>query len=114
MKRRKVTVRYTDDEYDTLLTFMDKYYDTPEGNVSDFIRKKTLKAGVPISIDKDIRDLKYQINKVGVNVNQIAKKMNCDMIYSTDVEYVTDEIQNIEKQFTNLIEIVKEKANGNH
>lgn len=113
-KRRKITVRLTNDEYDELLFMMKEYYATPDGNVSDFVRKKILKAGIPINIDKDIRDVKYQINKVGVNVNQIAKKINSGFIFSSDVDYVVDEIKIIEQQFTQLVNIVKEKTNGNH
>lgn len=70
-RNRKVTVRFTEEEFQYLSKFGD--------NLSDVIRDvfiKTFKQkNIVINTKKDIRFI-GAINSIGVNVNQITKKYN--------------------------------------
>lgn len=56
-------------------------------NVTKYIRKIALNGSINIYNFKDAHSIIYEINKIGVNVNQIAKKVNeTDNIYKVDVE----------------------------
>lgn len=70
-RNRKVTVRFTEEEFQYLSKFGD--------NLSDVIRDvfiKTFKQkNIVINTKKDLRFI-GAINSIGVNVNQITKKYN--------------------------------------
>lgn len=71
IRNRKVTVRFTEDEY----KFLNKFGE----NKSDVIRvvfiKTFKKKNITINTNKDPRFV-FAINKIGVNINQITKKYN--------------------------------------
>lgn len=75
---RKFTFRLTQEEYEFLLE-SSKQTDISEENyktLSDFIRESVLEKNGYHSraIKKQLYDLKYEIHKIGVNVNQVTKK----------------------------------------
>jgi len=72
-------------------------------DMSEFIRATLLeKTGYQSSMVKlQLRDLLFEINKVGVNINQIAKKYNSNMGNQKD-------LHNIMEQQTKLCEMVEE------
>ena len=55
--------------------------------------------GYLIKVDySDIKDLAYEINRIGNNINQIAHKINAEnAIYKSDIEEVQDKIDLIWK-----------------
>lgn len=72
IRKRVFQVHLSDAEYD-LLTEKAEYCNITK---SDFIRKQILD-GVVIKYETcDIRDMINEINHIGVNINQIAKKVN--------------------------------------
>ena len=75
-------------------------------NMSEYIRK-IINDGVIIKYDiNGLRDLCNEINKIGVNINQIAKQVN-----STKSIYGND-IANLQLQFDNLFDMVINKLLG--
>ena len=70
-RNRKVTVRFTEEEFQYLSKFGD--------NLSDVIRDVFIKTfrqkNIVINTKKDMRFIEA-INRIGVNVNQITKKYN--------------------------------------
>lgn len=114
MKKIKITFRVTPEEYENILQAVDVYYPNTSGKTSEYVRQKVLHSDVPIGIDKEIRELKYQIRKVGTNINQIAKKINAGFGYAVDATYAIEEVQKIEQSFERLLEIVEDKKSGDY
>ena len=114
MKEVKISFRITKEELEILDEEMKAYYPIIEGKRSTYIREKVLHGELPPTIRQDVRDIQYQVNKIGVNVNQIAKKMNAGYVYNTDADHVMDGIQKVEEQIEKLMKILEGKRNGNH
>ncbi len=114
MKEVRVSFRVSHQEHDEIISAVEQHYNDVDGKVSEYIRQKVLHSDLPIGIDKDIRDLKYQIQKVGTNINQIAKKFNAGFGYETDANDAVEEIRKIEIAFEKLLEIVEEKKHGHY
>ncbi|MCI6552699.1 MAG: MobC family plasmid mobilization relaxosome protein [Lachnospiraceae bacterium] len=55
--------------------------------------------GYVINVDySNLKELAYEINKIGVNINQIAHKINIkDAVYQTDMDEVKEKIDLIWK-----------------
>jgi len=64
---------------------------TGEDNLGRYMRKMALD-GFIINVDHtDIKELTYEINKIGVNINQIAKKVNeKDYVSQKDMDELKD------------------------
>lgn len=100
-RNRKFTFRLTQEEYEFLLE-RSKQADISGKNyktLSDFIRESTLeKNGYHSRIIKEqLHDLKYEIRKIGVNVNQVTKKINGGFGTLKDVETLESSLLGIEK-----------------
>ena len=76
MKDRRLTIRFTQDEYDHLL----KSRDNEKVKLSAHIRNIALSQSghSDVRIDKQLDTLNYNVRKIGVNINQIANKLNAD------------------------------------
>lgn len=61
-----------------------------------------------IKIDfSSLDNLAYEINKIGVNINQIARIANSDKhIYKSDIEYLREKQERIEEMLCNYYDIV--------
>jgi Bacterial mobilisation protein (MobC) len=63
---------------------------------SKLIRKLSLEGDLVIYDFKSAHDLIYEINKIGVNVNQLAKKANeIQSIYKSDIDNLQREYENL-------------------
>ena len=76
MKDRRLTIRFTQDEYDHLL----KSRDNEKVKLSAHIRNIALSQSghSDVRIDKQLDTLNYNVRKIGVNINQIGNKLNAD------------------------------------
>ena len=77
LKERKVTFRMTEDEYNFLLTKSNNSSENLNGkeNVSGFIRETLLsETGYRnVFLERQLKDLRYEIRKIGTNINQVVK-----------------------------------------
>ena len=98
-KDRLVSVRFTDNEYDFLLNLARRKKVKP----SQFLRNSIKSKSVLLSqYEKEIKSLLlFQVNKIGNNLNQLAKKVNSGF---ADTDLILATLQNIE---FNLLELVK-------
>lgn len=72
IRDKQLNIRLTDTEYE-IVKDKAKYCGL---NISDFIRKQ-ITDGVVIKYESfDIKELANELNKIGVNINQIAKHIN--------------------------------------
>lgn len=63
---------------------------------SEYLRNMALKGSVIVFDMKTINDLIYEINKIGVNINQIARKVNeFDTIHKSDVIMLRQEYEEL-------------------
>ena len=75
--------------------------------MSDMIRK-FIRDGVIIKYEPfDIKELSNEINKVGVNINQIARTIN-----EKGGNYDKEDMDDIRREFQNLFEIIFNKVYG--
>ncbi len=93
-KDKRVTIRFTDDEYNQLKAKADEL----DISLSTYIRKKTLGNRERISTKCD-KKLLYEINRIGNNLNQIAK--HCNINKSVD-KLVLKSLVEIEKKLNDL------------
>lgn len=106
---RKFTFRLTQEEYEFLLERF-KQEDVSGKNyktLSDFIRESTLeKNGYHGRMIKEqLYDLKYEIRKIGVNINQVTKKINGGFGTTKDVEILESSLLGIE----NYLKVYEER-----
>lgn len=95
-KDKRVTIRFSDDEYELLKQKADDFDIT----LSNYIRKKALGNRERIT-NKCTKELLYHINRIGNNLNQIAKQ--CNINQSVD-KLVLKELVEIERQLNKLLE----------
>lgn len=76
-------------------------------SMSDFIRKQIID-GVIIKYDRlDIKTLSNELNKIGVNINQIAKCVN-----EKGGEYDRQDMDNLIEEFQNIQTLIYSKVWG--
>lgn len=82
-------------------------------NFSGYLRKKILEESgwKRVSTDRELRELNYQIRKIGININQVAAKINSGYRGSDAVRQLQKDISEIQQK----VECFTRKLNdGNH
>lgn len=96
--KKRVEVYFDLDDYEKLQQRSSKAFLT----VSEFIRKSSLEGEIIVYDMKTINQLIFEINKIGVNINQIARKVNqFDTIHKVD-------IQNLYQEFDELCHMLNQ------
>lgn len=69
-----------------------------KGNFSGFLRALILQNSnyKNINLQKQMKDMRYEIRKIGVNINQIAKKINSGFGTTRDLEEVKAELKELQ------------------
>lgn len=106
MKRNlsvKKTIRFKEEEYEFLekkMTSLDASGRNYK-NFSQFARECLLSNNGYHStmIKHQLADIRFEIHKIGVNVNQIAKKVNGGFGTHTDIKELKDSLEKIETAF---------------
>ena len=76
-------------------------------NISDYLRSIAIKGAIyQVNFDEldafsqQISDVRFQLNRIGNNINQVAKKANLmDEVDQEDVEVLQDEMTEIQKNY---------------
>ncbi len=98
MRDKKVTIRLTQDEYNKLNNETQKL----NMSMSELIRHKILNKKVRVKSKLSTQAI-YELNRIGNNLNQIAKHCN---ITKTIDKLVLQQLVDIEKELKNLLEKV--------
>ena len=115
-KERSIKFRLTEEEYELL----DDEREKCKMNMSSFIRDKLLREGNRIILNPElmgkIREENYEINKIGVNINQIVASCHAKgFTTKTDLENLKKQLALVEYRQTQIIDIVRgELENGNN
>lgn len=95
LRDKQLNIRVTDYEYQLIKERMEK-----SGSCSfrEFIVEAATK-GYIIEVDySDLKELAYEINKIGTNINQIAHKINAEnAVYKSQMEEIQEDINLIWK-----------------
>ena len=116
VKERSIKFRLTEEEYELL----DDEREKCKMNMSSFIRDKLLREGNRIILNPEligkIREENYEINKIGVNINQIVASCHSKGFTTiTDLENLKKQLALVEYRQTQIIDLVKgELENGNN
>lgn len=109
-----VPVRFSKEEYQYL---REKAGEKPEAhfrnggvNFSKFLRGMILEASGQKGswLKAELRNISYQIRKIGVNVNQIAKKINSGYRGKEEAGRLEEHLRSIEQDFERLLEKLEE------
>ena len=90
-RTRSFLIRFTEEEYALLekLAAEDAEKNSrkeKQKNISAYIRKCIFEPVLePSSLKKELKETNYQIRKIGVNINQVAEKVNSGYASSLDI-----------------------------
>lgn len=107
MKDRKITFRVTQEEY-TLIDEMKKtetrFTYGGRWDMSAYIRNLVLSqtGKKDVRVDMELKDLNYQVRKIGVNINQIAHRLNSNIGDMRDAEYVVELMKELNARLEKL------------
>ena len=76
-----------------------------EINLSHYIREKALHPKDitgEILITRELKNIGYEIKKIGINVNQVARKINAGFGTALDIEKLEDELKTLDDTFEEL------------
>lgn len=101
--KKIIPIRFRESEYE----FLKKQSMQPDisgkryKNFSEFVRETLLSRNHydDVIIKRQLADLRYEVHKIGVNINQIAKRTNAGYGKEKDLEEVKACLQKVEKSF---------------
>lgn len=109
-RNKQLNLKFTEDE---LNYFREKMKISKVKNYTDFLLKSITHCRIYAIDTKPLLALAYEINKIGVNVNQIAKAVNTTgNIYKNEVEDLQEKIAAIEDLLSNLMIKIDEVKRG--
>ncbi len=86
-KTRHIDIRFSQDDYE-------KIRKQAEGNLSAFCRKKILQDTCQEK-DKNLREIAYQVRKIGVNINQVTARINAGIPFPNDAQRLQEELEKV-------------------
>lgn len=123
MSKRNIryTIRFSEKEYQQLEKKIKenddwkfKYGKEGRVNVSAYIRDVLFRRELEeIRYCRELKNLTYQIRKIGVNINQVAAKINSGYKNQDSVFYLQKNLSQVEEEVKKLIEKLEED-HGNH
>lgn len=95
LRSHEMKIRTTDYEY---MLIKERMKESGAYSLNQYILKAAID-GYIINVDySDLKQLIYEVNKIGTNINQIAHKVNSEnQIYKTDMDELKDYLEQIWK-----------------
>lgn len=95
LRDKQLNIRVTEYEYQLIRDRMEK---SGTATLREFLVEAATN-GFLINVDySDIKELSYEINKIGTNINQIAHKINSEgAVYKREIAEVQDKVDLIWK-----------------
>lgn len=117
-KTEIVMIRLSKKEYDFLSCRADQdqetHYKNGKRNLSGYIRKTVLeRSGYRKSNRQELKNLNFQIRKIGVNINQAAKKINSGYYDRKICEDLQNSLEELNRHFQELQERMEEQDGSN-
>lgn len=84
-------------------------------NVSAYIRQRVFREEIEENFYlRELKNLTYQMRKIGVNINQAVAKLNSGHQSRDTVFYLQKNLQQVEEEVKNLMGKLEENRCGNH
>ena len=100
LRKNRIVIRVTDDE----LRIINKKAEASRHNRTKYIIETLINGYVIVQDLESLRNLTNEINKIGVNINQIAKHINTtNNIYKSDMEEMKNQLKQIYKIVEKLL-----------
>lgn len=94
VRKKKLSLRVTENE----LRIIDKKAEVACLSRNGYLIKMAIEGAVIVQDLDNMRDFTNEINKIGVNINQITKHINTtNNIYKSDIEELKEKIEEIYK-----------------
>lgn len=93
-RKKQIILRVTEDE----LRIINKKAEVACLSRNGYLIKMAIEGAVIVQDLDNMRDFTNEINKIGVNINQIAKHINTtNNIYKSDIEEIKEKVEEIYK-----------------
>ena len=80
-----------------------------KANTSAYIRKCIfLQENCPVRLEKELKNLSYQVRKIGVNINQVVAKINAGYGNQIDIYNLEKALEQIKHEMKTLNEKVED------
>ncbi|WP_331487244.1 plasmid mobilization relaxosome protein MobC [Anaerobutyricum hallii] len=118
MRKRRIDIRLSEKEYQLLLSKAGNDLETKtkkgdKANTSAYIRKCIfLQEDRPVRLEKELKNLSYQVRKIGVNINQVVAKINAGYGNQIDIYDLEKALEQVKHEMKTLNEKVEDY--GNH
>lgn len=110
-RNRQLNLKFTDEEFEYIA---EKKKLAQAQNYTDFILKVAAHSQIFIVDTKPLLEISGQINKIGININQIAKAVNTTHnIYKNDIEDIREKICSAEKIIKSVLDTFSAAQQGN-
>ena len=106
-RKHSLTLCFNDEEFQQVEELAEALRKPRATAVRELILNKNFKLKKEIS-KNEISDIYYELHKIGVNINQIAKSINTDIDKFISHQFAEDFL-NVFEEITNDIEIIKGK-----
>ncbi|EPC9086181.1 plasmid mobilization relaxosome protein MobC [Escherichia coli] len=106
-RKHSITLCFNDEEFQQVEELAEALRKPRATAVRELILNKNFKLKKEIS-KNEISDIYYELHKIGVNINQIAKSINTDIDKFISHQFAEDFL-NVFEEITNDIEIIKGK-----
>ncbi len=118
--KKIVRVRFSEDEYEMLCGAAKEdrgtRYKNGRANLSGYVRKCVLQcngAHQDAMLQKEVRNLSYQVRKIGVNINQATKKINSGFGQKESCEELQRDLKKLHEKFDAALGFL-EREDGSH
>lgn len=100
LRKKQINLKVTEDE----LRIIDKKAEVACLSRNGYLIKMAIEGFVIVQDLDNMRDVTNEINKIGVNINQIAKHINTtNNIYKSDMEEINKQLEEIYKIVEKLL-----------
>lgn len=112
-------IRFTEAEYKLLAELAEEDADTKtkknaKKNISAYIRKRIFSGlNRPADLKQELKDLNYQVRKIGININQVTAKVNSSYVTPEDMLRLDTHLHEVENSFWEMIRKMEETYGGN-
>lgn len=120
MQRRNIylNIRLTEEEYRELFERAGKekenWNKTGTRNVSRYCRSLLFaEEAKEKRKNQDLRELVFQVRKIGVNINQAVKRLNSMQIMQGDTVFLLEELERVEELLAEYREMYRKDKGGN-
>lgn len=111
MKNFRLNCRVSEEEWNKVLEKAEEENISVSGYIRKLLFREPIAGVTEQDVNKLIRDLTYQIRKIGVNINQLAKAANGRYFRGEDKEFLFREQERLSMLFEQYLEMI-EKIKG--